>query len=266
MDVSAASFSVAAMDYFPQQERFFPGGNALNQAVHFQKLGLRSAFVGALGDDEAGRQIKQVLLNWHVDISRAQVVAGETAHNQIINDAEGERFGVEGAWHGGVFEGYQFTSADWAYLAQFNIWSSHISCPNMGEALQRKGANQFFAVDFLHQCDADQIKGCLPCIDIAYVGGTRDMLEPLAALSKTYQKLIVLTLGAEGAVAFLGDQRLQQPALPVDRVVDTTGCGDAFQATFTATYYQSRSIERALMAGVEAGKLNTQHFGGIPVR
>ncbi|HHT77616.1 MAG TPA: hypothetical protein GXZ67_07025, partial [Clostridiaceae bacterium] len=42
-----------------------------------------------------------------------------------------------------------------------------------------------------------------------------------------------LTLGAKGSVAICNGETIVQEALPVQRVVDTTGCGDAFQSGFT---------------------------------
>ena len=34
-----ACFTVAAMDYFSQQDEYYAGGNSLNQAIRFRKLG-----------------------------------------------------------------------------------------------------------------------------------------------------------------------------------------------------------------------------------
>ena len=57
----AACFSVAALDYFPQINQHFAGGNALNQAINFRALGWETAFLGALGTDVAGDQIENLL-------------------------------------------------------------------------------------------------------------------------------------------------------------------------------------------------------------
>lgn len=62
-----ACFSVAAMDFFPQQNASYAGGNSLNQAVRFRQLGHNSTFVGALGTDEAGERIATLLNNEKID-------------------------------------------------------------------------------------------------------------------------------------------------------------------------------------------------------
>ena len=104
----------------------------------------------------------------------------------------------------------------------------------------------------------------LRTIDIAYFGGTPDMADDLAKVARASRGLIVLTLGAAGSMAFAGDRIYKQPALPIERVVDTTGCGDAFQAAFTASYFHSRDVVSSLWAGATLGREAARTFGGVP--
>jgi len=60
------------------------------------------------------------------------------------------------------------------------------------------------------------------------------------------------------------DRVYRQTAFSVEKVVDTTGCGDAFQAAFTFEYYKSRNVSAALLAGAELGRIATQSHGGVP--
>jgi sugar/nucleoside kinase (ribokinase family) len=260
---SVAAFSVATVDYYPQQGKHYPGGNALNQAVRFAQMGLHSAFVGALGADVPGDQITALLASESVDVSHVHRIRGRTATNQIVVDESGERFGVEGAWKGGVYEGYELSASDWTFLEGFDVWSTHANCPSYAEALERKRDRQTMTVDFLHLLDHDLLAKSLQMIDIAYIGGTPDMAADLAALAQASPRgIIVLTLGAEGNIAFERDGITRQEALPLDRVIDTTGCGDAFQAGFTARYVQTRDVRASLLAGAELGRAAAQHFGG----
>jgi len=55
--------------------------------------------------------------------------------------------------------------------------------------------------------------------------------EVLAAL-EDFGNLFVLTRSAKGSVIVDRDQTVVQEALPVERVVDTTGAGDAYTAAF----------------------------------
>lgn len=262
----AACFSVAAMDFFPSVGRHFAGGNSLNQTIRYRQLGYESAFVGALGTDEAGDRIAQLLRKSAVDVSHLCRLKGITACNQIDNDKTGERFGVEGAWRSGVYVEFRLSEADWEFISGFDVWSTHADGPNYLTALERKTKGQLMSVDFLHLRDYALLEKSLRTIDIAYFGGSADMADDLARISKVNRGIIVLTLGAEGSIAFEDGRRFAQNALPIERVVDTTGCGDAFQAAFTACYFHTKDIPAALLAGANAGKEAAMSYGGAPWR
>ncbi len=259
-----ACFTVAAMDEFPQAGECHAGGNALNQSIRFRHLGYDSAFVGALGTDANGDRIEALLQSESVDCSHLRRLAGITACNRILNDEAGERFGVEGAWQNGAYGEFRMDSDDWAYLSHFDIWATHADCPCFEETLARKESRQFLSIDFLHLMDEEQVEKCMGSNTLCYFGGTADMAGNLAKLAERKPGLLVLTLGADGSMAFQGSSRWVQPALPVSKVVDATGCGDAFQAGFTATWIQTGDISKALLAGAEMGRIATQSYGGVP--
>lgn len=260
--MKVACFSVAAMDFFPQQDKHYAGGNSLNQAIRFRQLGFESAFVGALGSDEAGGQILGLLKAQAVDVSHCYRLEGATANNKIVNDEQGERFGVEGAWDGGVYADFLLSEADWNFVMGHEIWATHANGINYDEALARKTTEHFLAVDFLHFNTYELLDKSLNIADIAYFGGTPDMADALLEISQSHSGLIVLTLGAGGSIAFQRGKAWRQAALPLDPVVDCTGCGDAFQAGFTAHYFQHRDIPAALFAGATLGREAASHFGG----
>jgi sugar/nucleoside kinase (ribokinase family) len=65
--------------------------------------------------------------------------------------------------------------------------------------------------------------------------------------------LVVVTLGAEGAVAFRpeGATRISAAPLP-GPLVDTTGCGDAFAGVFLARRLAGVGVQESLQAGSQA--------------
>jgi len=258
-----ACFTVAAMDYFPQQEKYFAGGNSLNQAVRFRRLGHQTSFIGALGTDEAGDRIEDLLKKASVDISHLCRIEGTTACNQLVNDERGERMGLEGAWHSGVYGDFILGEADWKYIERFEIWATHANSPSYDKALAHKSKDNFLVVDFLHFDTYELLEKGLHLIDIAYFGGVERQLDELVAISKRFRGIIVLTLGADGSVAIQNGGTIRQPALPIDKVVDTTGCGDAFQAGFSAEYFVTRDIKKALLAGSVLGREAAMSYGGV---
>ncbi len=260
----AACFSVAAMDFFPQQNERFAGGNSLNQAIRFRALGWDSAFVGAIGTDAAGDRIENLLIRSGVDVRHLYRVPGQTASNRIINDKKGERFGVEGAWEDGVYADFRLSERDWAYIENIPVWSTHANGINYPEAIKRKKAGNFLAVDFLHFDTYELLEQGIEAVDVAYFGGVRGQLPDLISYSRRFSGILVLTLGAEGSIAVQDGKIDVQPALPLEKVVDTTGCGDAFQAGFTVEYVATGDIRRALQKGAESGHVAAMDYGGVP--
>jgi sugar/nucleoside kinase (ribokinase family) len=96
---------------------------------------------------------------------------------------------------------------------------------------------------------------------VGFVGGNPSFGAPLEALSQRTRCLLVLTAGAAGAYAFEGGRRLEMPALPLERLVDTNGCGDAFQGAFTAAWAEGASIVNALEAGSHRAAAVASAFG-----
>jgi sugar/nucleoside kinase (ribokinase family) len=261
--MKVACFTVAALDYFPQQNQHFAGGNSLNQAIRIRQMGYETAFMGALGTDEVGDRLSGLLNSEKVDVSHLHRLEGKSATNRIFNDELGERFGGDDAWDGGVYETFLLSEADWKFMHDFDVWVTHANNPNFREALKRKPQRLFMGVDFLHFRDYELLEGSLDIVDVAYFGGTPDMADDLARMAIGRSGIIILTLGAEGSIAFVNDKRYIQSALPVDKVIDTTGCGDAFQAAFSMSYCQNKDVRAALLAGAEHGRKATQHHGGV---
>jgi sugar/nucleoside kinase (ribokinase family) len=90
-----------------------------------------------------------------------------------------------------------------------------------------------------------------------------DLDGALARLSQLVSTLVV-TRGAAGALAIERGNRVQINAVPVDKVVDTTGAGDLFAAGFLAARCRARPLERCLEAGAQAAAEVISHFGARP--
>lgn len=258
-----ACFTVAAMDHFPETDQYFPGGNALNQAVHFAALGHATWFAGALGTDPAGDRIGELLVRRGVDCTLLHRLPGITACNRIRNDASGERFGEDGAWKNGVYGDFTLGEDDWEYMKGCDVWTTHANCPDFQAALDRKSPKTFLAADFLHLEDPAMLADCLGRLDLACIGGDLSMEGFLAPLAERSRTPVLLTLGAGGSCLFHQGKIWRQEALAVEQVVDTTGCGDAFQAAFTSSWVQFRDPAAALLAGARAGRTCCLHRGAL---
>lgn len=249
------------MDYYPQSGEYHAGGNALNQAIQFSQQGMESAFIGAIGSDDPGDRIARLLRQAGVDCSRLRRIDGNTASNQILVDERGERSGIEGAWSGGVYTGFRMNEDDWECIRGADIIATHADCPDYLELISRVRGGPLVAVDFLHMDDFELMRRSSGTVDIVYSGGHVAMAGGLQQVAMDTNMLVVLTLGADGSMAFHRGKVYRQPALPLDKVVDTTGCGDAFQAAFTCEYMKSGNVRDSLMRGALAASLAAGRIG-----
>ncbi|NIL99534.1 MAG: adenosine kinase [Acidobacteria bacterium] len=75
-----------------------------------------------------------------------------------------------------------------------------------------------------------------------------------------------LTRGAAGAVVLHDGERVDVPAEPVDRVLDTTGAGDLFAAGFLHGFTRGHDASTCARLGAIAAAEAISHFGARPER
>ena len=93
--------------------------------------------------------------------------------------------------------------------------------------------------------------------------GASALGEALAMLADKVPTLVI-TRGAEGALALDRGEGIDVPAAPVRRVVDTTGAGDLFAAGFLVARARGLDLSRCLETGAVAAAEIISHFGARP--
>ena len=88
-----------------------------------------------------------------------------------------------------------------------------------------------------------------------------DSLEAALAQLADWVPLVVVKLGAQGAMACRGRERLRCAGLKLD-AVDPVGAGDSFDAGFLSEYVRGASLESCLCKGNLAGALSITRPGG----
>jgi sugar/nucleoside kinase (ribokinase family) len=90
-------------------------------------------------------------------------------------------------------------------------------------------------------------------------------LETAIAAVQDKVRVLIVTCGAEGALAVEGGRRVSVPvARTGGGIVDTTGAGDLFAAGFLVGQAEGRSIEESLRMGSIAAAEVISHFGARP--
>lgn len=261
--MKVVAMTVCTVDGYPDQGIECVGGNSLNFATQCRRSGVeRVSLVGGVGTDDYGAVVLDHLRGEGIDVSHVYRLEGATATNKLYVTADGERFQVPDSWRGGVYETFRLSDDDWDFVNRHDVVAMPCLDPNLAQALERVRGDCRFVVDFMHTRDFDTVAANLGHVGIAFFADDREIaadLEPIAARSNVP---IVLTMGAEGSLAFWDGEAFFQPALPVGRVVDTTGCGDAYQASFTVSWFHEGDVQQAMVAGAEAAALVLAHFGG----
>ena len=99
--------------------------------------------------------------------------------------------------------------------------------------------------------------------EVAALMQSDDLESAITALSAKVPTLVV-TRGAEGALAIQNGVRAEVRAEPVARVVDTTGAGDTFTSGFLAGQLQGRSLQDSLTMGAICAAECIGHYGPRP--
>ena len=136
--------------------------------------------------------------------------------------------------------------------------------PRTDEAIRRLHGTCRMAVDFAAGREFEVYESVLPMLDTVQISGDDQVLERMRPLARRHSCLILVTLGEAGSVALRGGEEIVVPAVPVDQVVDTTGCGDVYFGAFTYHYYAFGDVRGAMKAGAREAARVIGHVGGVP--
>jgi len=259
------------------------GGSAANSMAGVAALGGRSAFVGQVADDQLGEIFAHDMTSLGVRFETPPLTGGLPTGRCLIlvtPDAQRTMNTCPGASHEltpaaldeqlirsaavTFLEGYlwgperprsaMLKAADIAHDAGRTVaftLSESLCIPGRREGVN--GMIERGTVDILfgNEDEIRQLSGC---------GALNDCLAAIAPAVPT----LIVTRGAAGAIAIEGGKRVEIPAAPVERVVDTTGAGDLFAAGFIAARCRGHGLERCLEAGSLAAAEVISHFGARP--
>jgi fructokinase len=76
---------------------------------------------------------------------------------------------------------------------------------------------------------------------------------------------VCLTLGSKGVkLSQKGKEVIQMPAIKIDKVMDSTGAGDAFWSGFLFAYIKEKTIDECLDVALKLAALKLQNVGRLP--
>ncbi|MBZ5600057.1 MAG: sugar kinase [Acidobacteriia bacterium] len=252
------------------------GSSSAILAHNLAALGRRVGFISRIGDDHLGQIALDRLGAGGVDVSKVRRTTGvpKTGLTVIL---QRERWRNMVTYAGTIFE-LNFEDLDLGYLADSRHF--HLSSFYLQRGLQNRVAELFqklkaagLSISLDTNDDPDDrwqggLTDVLRHVDVFLpnerearkIAGTEDLQTALARLAKLVP-VVVVKLGAEGAMAQRGSERFTSPAVKVN-AVDAVGAGDSFDAGFLSQYVCGADLPACLTMGNLAGALSTTRSGG----
>ncbi len=262
------------------------GGPAGNSTAGAAALGMRAAFIGTVGDDADGRMIADTFARQGVDTSMVRVRRGATS--AIAYLWIDERTGARScAW---TREGLDELTADEITPEVADAIRGarvlHLDGHNAEGAAAAARVARDAGVTVMY--DAGTIRPgmdeLLPLADLLICSGefavsvaagmdrlsTEDYTEEqvedaVRALHAKYRPAVCgATMGVRGSMCFDGKDLVRCPAFHVEKVVDTTGCGDLFHTGFAVRWLETHDLLECQRFGAAVSAIKCRGLSGRP--
>ncbi len=251
-----------------QEEILSPGGQVASAMVACARLGLRTKYIGAIGDDERGRIQMESLQGTGINLDHVQHC--RNCPNQsayiIVDRSTGERTVL---WR----------HDECLRIDPERIAEEHIACARLlhidgfDTRAAARAAEVARAAGIPVTVDVDTIyhgfERVLPNVDYLVASsefpaawtGVNDPLAALEAIQNEFgMRVAAMTLGAHGALACEGGRFHYSPAYVVN-CIDTTGAGDVFHGAFCYAVLQRMPMRDALEFSNAMAALNCTAIG-----
>jgi sulfofructose kinase len=243
-----------------------PGGQVATAMVACQQWGLRTRYVGRLGDDLAAKIHREAFAKAGVETLITTVPNCASAQSLIIVDPAGERTvlwqrderlaiqpdELDREWIVNA-RALLVDGRDTAAAAKAAKWAHEAGIPVIADLDEPyPGLDPLLAnVDYLI------VSRDFP----AKLSGKTNLRESLPELQRRFgSRLTAATLGTDGVLAWDGEQFHYGRAYQVP-AVDTTGAGDIFHAGFIYGLLQNWPLQRNLDFACAAAALNCMAAG-----
>ncbi len=259
------------------------GGSAANTLAGLSTLGLQCAFIGQVADDQLGKVFRHDMRATGIDFD-TPARDGEPATGRVLIfvTPDGERtmntfLGAGQFLPASALDEALIASGAILYLEGY-LWDPEEPRRAMRRAIEvardagRKiafTASESFVIERHGKDFPELIDGGL--IDILFVNESElatltgeDDFEAGIAAVKDKVPVLVATRSEKGAVAIAHGTRAEVAAVPVTKVVDTTGAGDQFAAGFLSGFAKGEPLTKCLKRGAIAASEVISHYGPRP--
>lgn len=249
-------------------QTWMPGGQVATTLCTCASLGLRASYVGAFGNDEGGRRIRESLIARGVDLWASAVVEAPNRSAVILVD---ERTGNRTVFHyrdpalrlrrddlpAGLFDRPRVVHVDATdhELALLAVATARAAgCLVTTDVDAEDDITRALVVGATHPIMAEGVP--------QFLTGEDDVERALRALRLPHHRMLCVTLGERGSAMLAGDRFYAEPAPRVE-VVDTTGAGDVFRGAFIVALLRGDDPGAILRFANAAAAMNCTHEGAL---
>ena len=271
----------------------YQGGKGGNQATAAARLGARVAVVGAVGDDEMGRQARSALASEGIDVAGLAVSSRATGVALIVVDPRGENLiTVAPGANDEVHAVHVRTALAALAPGPDDVVLVCREIPPDGVRAALEVGRDAGSTTILNPAPADGLDAATLALadiltpnetELALLGGlgsargnpetaARQVLagQPTdAGEGDAHGRAVVVTLGAAGALIVRAAGAAVAVPAPAVEVVDTTGAGDTLNGALAAGLADGLDLAGAVRRAVAAAALSTTRpgaRGGMPTR
>jgi sulfofructose kinase len=245
-----------------------PGGQVATTVVACQHWGLRTRYIGKLGDDLAATLHREAFSHAGVETRILTVPGGASAQSLILVDAQGERTVLI---RRDPEARLSLRPTDLDRDSIINARALHVDGYDTEAAILAATWARAAGIPVIADLDElyPNVETLLDNVDYLIVSrdfpsrltSEPDLEQALRKMHRRYScRLAAATLGEQGVLAFDGTRLLHTPAFCVP-VVDTTGAGDIFHAGFIYALLADWPLDRQLEFACAAAALNCTAVG-----
>ncbi|MGQ9586103.1 MAG: carbohydrate kinase family protein [Anaerolineae bacterium] len=266
---------VAGMPQFDDAESVKPvewlisgGGPVATALVALARLGVPVAYIGLLGDEMVGHEIRREFVREGVDVTHLRHQKGLRSPTSfvLVEVGTGRRAFIS---FRDRHQGFDLTPADRRVIERARIlhldgWYPEAALP---AARIAKGAGVLVSLDAYIVSEETDEWVSLSDVLIANESftwrytGHRDLEKAAGTLLDQGPRWVVTTLGERGCFVATCKECFHMPGFAV-KVVDTTGAGDAFHGAFLYGLLQGWSLAHIARFANAVGALTCRRLGG----
>ena len=269
VDIGGHSFApLVAADSNPGTVRVSLGGVGRNIAHNLTLLGADVRLLTAYGDDAHGQKVAASCSELGIDLSHALCVSGGTTSTYLyLTDEQGEMALAVSDMEICKRITPAYLTSQLPLLKNAQVVVADTNIPEESLIWLAENCTAPLFIDPVSTTKAEKLRTILPKIhtlkpnrlEAELLSGvpirtTEDVVKAADALLQKGVHRVFISLGADGVLAAMGDERIILPNVP-GNMVSTTGCGDAFMAALVWAYLEGTDLKNTALAGLAAGSI-----------